>query len=629
MKTIYSCTFLCFFLVGLSAQAQVNPTTPPTVGSAATNALSAAESAVLEAASNALQVATFVVLTNELELVSPPALSPSSPTTEPTTDASTPSAATLVIATNALQPVTVTLLQRQPGTMSSTVSPGLGAGGMSPLDALGGCVQPPSGLVGWWQAEGNALDTTAGSNAGQLIGGAGFGSGEVGQAFLFNGSDQYVSLPNLATPNFTMEAWIYPNSQPSWQAFIFGQSYGRQLIVQPMGSGLRVGIYITTTGGSFYGLWDTNDEIPIDGWTHIAATWDSTYLVLYLNGSAKAQAAPGFSSIGDANCPFSIGASGSCAPSQYFPGLIDEMSLYSRALSSNEIAVIAQAGSAGKCPPQANCAPCPASAVAWWPGEQTGSDVLGGHDGTPQNSPGFVSGEVGDAFNFTGSNSVQVANSGLIYASWSIEAWINPAVSISAQAFIFGQGYGRQLIVQSGNTVAVAITPDGYTWRVLPSDPITIGQWTHVVAAYDAASGTLSLYVNGGGRQSTPGVVPWDSGCAWSMGGLNNACGASGQWFSGAVDEVTLYSSALTLAQVQAIYSAGAAGKCRALTPLEAWLQSYFGPGFRTDPNAALGADPDTDGLTNFQEYILGTNPIQAAVPDDGTINLQVYTAFK
>jgi hypothetical protein len=628
MKTIYSCAFICFFLVGLSAQAQVNPTTPPTVGSAATNGLSAAESAVLEAASNALQVATFVVLTNELELVSPPALSPSSPTTAPATDPSTSGATTLVIATNALQPVTVTLLQSQPWAMTSTVSPGLAAGGMSPLDALGGCVQPPSGLVGWWRAEGNALDT-AGSNAGQRIGGDTYGGGEVGQAFLLDGSSQYVSLTNLATPNFTMEGWIHPNSQVAWQAFIMGQSYGRQMILQASGSSLCVAIYITTTGGSFYGLWDSNDPIPIGAWTHLAATWDGTYLRLYLNGSQKAWATPGFSSIGDTGCNFSIGASGSCAPSQYFPGLIDEMSLYSRALSSNEIAAIVQAGSAGKCPPQANCATCPASAVAWWPGEQTGSDVLGGHDGTPQNSPGFVSGEVGDAFNFTGSNSVQVANSGLIYASWSIEAWINPAVSISAQAFIFGQGYGRQLIVQSGNTVAVAITPDGYTWRVLPSDPITIGQWTHVVAAYDAASGTLSLYVNGGGRQSTPGVVPWDSGCAWSMGGLNNACGASGQWFSGAVDEVTLYSSALTLAQVQAIYSAGAAGKCRALTPLEAWLQSYFGPGFRTDPNAALGADPDTDGLTNFQEYILGTNPIQAAVPDDGTINLQVYTAFK
>jgi hypothetical protein len=575
-------------------------------------------------ASNALRVATFVVLTNELELVSPPVLSPSGPTTAPTTDASTFGAATVVIATNALQPVTVTLLQHQPASAAPTAPGGLAGGGMSPLDLLGGCVQPPSGLVGWWRAEGNALDS-AGSNAGQRIGGDTYGSGEVGQAFLLNGSSQYVSLTNLATPNFTIEAWIYPNSQVSWQAFIFGQSYGRQLILNPWGSGLCVSIYITTTGGSFYGLPDMADQIPYNAWTHIAATWDSTSLVLYVNGSPKAQAAPGFSTIGDSSCTFSIGASGSCAPSQYFPGLVDEMSLYNRALSANEIAAIYQAGAAGKCPPQPNCATCPTSAVAWWPGEQTASDVTGnGHDGTPQGSPGYVIGEVGDAFSFSGSNSVQFANSGLIYPSWSIEAWVNPAVSIGAQSWILGQLYGRQLIARPGNKVAVAVTPDGYNWTVLEStNPIGIGVWSHVVATYDSGSGMLSLFVNGAGQSSTPGIVPNDSSWGWSLGG------ASGQGFYGAVDEPTIYSSALSSVQVQAIYAAGAAGKCRALTPLETWLQYYFGPGFKTDPNAALVADPDNHGLTNFQEYILGTNPTQAAVPDDGTINLQVYTAFK
>ena len=47
------------------------------------------------------------------------------------------------------------------------------------------CVPPPSGLVGWWAGESNALDST-GSNSGSVQGTATFAPGVVGQAFSFN-----------------------------------------------------------------------------------------------------------------------------------------------------------------------------------------------------------------------------------------------------------------------------------------------------------------------------------------------------------------------------------------------------------------------------------------------------------
>jgi alpha-tubulin suppressor-like RCC1 family protein len=48
------------------------------------------------------------------------------------------------------------------------------------------------------------------------------------------------------------------------------------------------------------------------------------------------------------------------------------------------------------------------------------------------------------------------------------------------------------------------------------------------------------------------------------------------------------------------------------------WLEQYFGADYQSNTNAAPGADPDHDGLSNLQEYQLGTNPTNADTDGDG-----------
>src|ERR1035441_7122298 len=272
-----------------------------------------------------------------------------------------------------------------------------------PMDSGSACGRPGLGLVSWWQAEGDASDSR-GNNPGVPVNGAPFYSGMVGQAFLLDGSSQAIEIPyspSLATPSCSIECWVNPSAQPAEQAFVYGQSYGRQLVVEPGEVGVWVALFITDVDGNFYGVRST-DELPIAGWAHLAGTWDGTYLNLYTNGVLAAQGAPGFSDIGVAACPFSIGAGGSCGPAQYFPGLIDEVSVYGRALFPGEINAIYQAGSAGKCKTPAVCAACPASVLSWWPAEGDASDTVGSNPGTPQNGVGFPPGVTGQAFSFNG-----------------------------------------------------------------------------------------------------------------------------------------------------------------------------------------------------------------------------------
>ena len=210
--------------------------------------------------------------------------------------------------------------------------------------------------------------------------------------------------------------------------------------------------------------------------------------------------------IGDSGCPLSIGGSGSCAPTQFFPGLIDEVSVYDRPLFAGEIKAIYQAGASGKCTGAPSCVVCPASAISWWPGEGDASDFFRANAGTIQNGTLFATGMVNQAFSFDGvSGAVQIPYaSSLITTNFSLEAWVNPASQVSTQALVFGQPQGRQLLVRRGNrglSVAFLVAKDAtHLYEVDSSIEIALGEWTHLAGTYNGTN--LSLYVNGGSGQA-------------------------------------------------------------------------------------------------------------------------------
>ena len=69
------------------------------------------------------------------------------------------------------------------------------------------------GLVSYWRGEGNAQDSV-GPNDGTLHGDTSFATGRIGQAFGFDGHDDYVLMPGTGVDNlqqFTIFAWIMLN----------------------------------------------------------------------------------------------------------------------------------------------------------------------------------------------------------------------------------------------------------------------------------------------------------------------------------------------------------------------------------------------------------------------------------
>src|SRR4029077_12775157 len=292
---------------------------------------------------------------------------------------------------------------------------------LGPTQSVPSCVTPPSGMVSWWPAEGDANDIQDG-NDGTLENGAGFGTGEVGQAFSFNGSNQDVAIGNPAnlklTTGLTVDAWINPSSVngssgdlvggiiTKWaQTFPNGDSWA--IWIQNNGSPNSYSLAADISGGMPQGESGviSGGSIPLNTWTHVAVTYDSASgtLIVYVNGSAVVSSivfSPG-TLIEATNAPVYIGAEPSAVGGRHFLGLIDEVEVFNRALSASEILAIKNAGSAGKC---RSCAPAPASMVSWWSGNDNANDVQDGNNGMLENGAGFAAGEVAHGFSLNGSN---------------------------------------------------------------------------------------------------------------------------------------------------------------------------------------------------------------------------------
>ncbi len=217
-------------------------------------------------------------------------------------------------------------------------------------------VAAPSGLIAWWPGEGDAVDV-AGNNDGTLQNGATYAAGKVGQAFSLDGVNDYVRVPSSAalnpTAGFTIEAWIDSSSTSGarvivskwddgtgdWSYIFKDHNYSDQLRIELSGS---VHNDLADLAGA--------SSIVTGNWIHVAATYDTTTVRLYFNGVLDGEQTVGPNRFIDSSAAdLLLGAVLTWGGvSENFAGLIDEVSLYNRALSATEIQSISQAGSDGK-----------------------------------------------------------------------------------------------------------------------------------------------------------------------------------------------------------------------------------------------------------------------------------------
>ena len=227
------------------------------------------------------------------------------------------------------------------------------------VDGQGG---PSEGLVGYWnfdEGEGTTANDSGGTNHG-TINGATWTTGQVGGALEFDGVDDYVNIPDsgdfdFGAGDFSMSLWM----QTDGPSNIHGEQY--ILDFRQNDNDPHIELYTTTAQGRWGYLgthsepieqqhvrvdyWDSNIN---DGrWHHISITLvngTAGGYKLYLDGVEVGQAT--FSGTLSDWDTIKIGGDDVHQP-DFFHGLIDEVRVYSRALSAEQIWELYQAGLSG------------------------------------------------------------------------------------------------------------------------------------------------------------------------------------------------------------------------------------------------------------------------------------------
>ena len=205
------------------------------------------------------------------------------------------------------------------------------------------CTPAPSGILAWWPGENSAQDII-GTNNGTLMNGATYSTGKVGQAFYFNGVNDYISLNGgsaklpLGKSPRTVEAWVKTTMSGVGEIFCYGAgNTGQAFALGVLGSSLLVSSWSSPQ-------YSVSANVNDGAIHHVALTYDGTNASVYCDGTLLDTRA---FTINTGSGTANIGAS--ILPEEYFIGTIDELSVYNRALTSGEITAIYLAGSAGKC----------------------------------------------------------------------------------------------------------------------------------------------------------------------------------------------------------------------------------------------------------------------------------------
>jgi hypothetical protein len=219
------------------------------------------------------------------------------------------------------------------------------------VSVLGKTGRPRDGLIGLWSGEGNAVDSVGGNNG--VLRNVSFMDGVVGQAFAFApdsfpyGTYVGVQIPDqpayALTQSLTIEGWVRPRGNGYLIFFRGDHRPGLDPYHLSLDGHLNLEFGVCAEDGNTATV---HTPVGLGAWIHVAGVLDDNAgtMSLYTNGMLAAQIVTTVRPFGtlqaDESPGVGIGNVNDGGNNFPFIGEIDEMALYDRALSADEVNAI-------------------------------------------------------------------------------------------------------------------------------------------------------------------------------------------------------------------------------------------------------------------------------------------------
>ncbi|MBN2128976.1 MAG: discoidin domain-containing protein [Sedimentisphaerales bacterium] len=427
------------------------------------------------------------------------------------------------------------------------------------------------GLLAWWK-----LDETEGHTAANAIDSEMDGTltgdpqwqpsgGKVGGALLFDGDGDYVDCGGdpafNITDEITVAAWIKVNEfDKGWQSIVTKGDSSWRIARERDANTLQFGTGLYGRDmQAVRGTMDVNDG----SWHHVAGVYDGRRLYLYVDGHLD-ETAFGSGKIPGNDYAVAIGQNTE-RPDRDWNGLIDDVRLYSCALTKEQIRALA----AREEPPLTTAPvalvqhredPSRHQLMAWWKFDEAEGEVardsVGDHDGILRGDPTWqpAGGRVGGALEFDGVDDYVETDWVTDLPNWTVAAWIKSPAAPSGptaqgpihreQNFQINWDHGDDAF-RGGAALCAAGEWCGASFGELAADT-----WYHLVATYDGEN--LKAYKDG--VLVTDNAAPSGRPNAESTTLTFGKHATADAYFTGMIDDVSIFAYALSADEVKTLH---------------------------------------------------------------------------